>query len=129
MRVLRYVALILFALQLFGQATAVPRDFSITLERSGCVGNCPEYRVTILGNGSVQYEGRWYVRTQGIRRSTISQLDVEKLVHKIQDEHLFGWEEKGMVCVDYPEVHITATLNGQHKHVLEGCNSPGQVLR
>ncbi len=33
-----------------------------------------------------------------------------------------------MVCVDFPEARITATLNGQHKHVLEGCNSPGQVL-
>jgi hypothetical protein len=33
-----------------------------------------------------------------------------------------------MVCVDFPEVHITATFKAQHKHVLEGCNSPGQVL-
>jgi len=122
-------ALILFASQLFGQSVIVPRDFSITLDRTGCLGDCPDYKVTILGDRSVLYEGRWYVRTKGVRKSTVSQSDVEKLIRTLQDEHFFSWIEKKMVCVDYPEVHIAATLNGQRKQVLEGCNSPGKVLR
>ena len=28
-------------------------DFSITLKRIGCLGSCPDYTVTILGNGGV----------------------------------------------------------------------------
>ena len=35
---------------------------------------------------------------------------------------------KKTLCVDFPVVDITATLNGQQKHVLEGGNLPGQVL-
>jgi len=30
--------------------------------------------------------------------------------------------------VDYPEVRIAASLNGQHKQVVEGCSAPGKVL-
>jgi hypothetical protein len=103
-------------------------DFSITLERVGCVGRCPDYKVTILGSGSVQYEGRAYVRIEGIRSSTIPMSDVQKLVQELRDEDFLYWQEKQEVCVDFPEVHITAALKGQRKHVLEGCNSPGKVL-
>jgi hypothetical protein len=35
---------------------------------------------------------------------------------------------KKLVCVDFPAVDITATLNGQQKYVLEGCDLSGQVL-
>lgn len=31
-------------------------DFEITLERSGCFGSCPAYRVSINGSGLVRYE-------------------------------------------------------------------------
>jgi hypothetical protein len=103
-------------------------DFSITLERVGCLGNCPDYKITILGNGSVRYEGRGYVRIAGIRNRAIPAADVQKLVQKLRDENFFDWEEKKQVCIDFPEVNITATLKRQRKHVLEGCNSPGKVL-
>lgn len=98
-------------------------DFSITLERVGCLGSCPDYTVTILGNGSVQYEGRFYVTVEAVRQRTIPLTDVHKLIRKLGDEDFFHWEEKDQVCLDFPEVHITATLNGQRKQVLEGCNS------
>jgi hypothetical protein len=123
------MAFILLTLQLATQTSAPAEDFSITLERVGCVGSCPDYKVTILGNGSVRYEGRAYVRIEGIRKNTIPVSVVQKLVQKLRDEDFFHWEEKTEVCLDFPEVSITATLNGQRKHVLEGCNSPGNVLR
>ena len=103
-------------------------DFSITLKREVCFGTCPDYKVTILGDGSVQYEGREYVRVSGIRRKTVPVSSVEKLVQRLREEDFFHWEEKKEVCIDFPEVHITVTLKGQQKSVLEGCNSPGKVL-
>ena len=116
-------------LQSPAQTSAIADDFSLTLERVGCLGSCPDYRVTILGNGSLEYEGRAYVRVEGIRKSTISESAVQKLIQRLRNENFFHWKEKKQVCLDFPEVHITATLRGQRKHVLEGCNSPGQVLQ
>ena len=106
----------------------MPADFSITLERTGCVGSCPGYKVTILADGSVQYDGEYYVHVEGTRSATIPASNVEKLAARLQNENFFNWEEKKLTCLDFPEVHITVTLNGQHKHVFEGCNEAGPVL-
>ena len=110
------------------QSRSVPSDFSVTLQRTGCLGNCPEYQVTVLADGSVQYEGRWYVRAKGVRNKTIPPSTVERLVQSLRDEDFFDWEEKKTVCLDFPRVNITVTMDGRHKHVLEGCNEPGKIL-
>ena len=125
---MRLAPVILVALFSAAQTGSVADDFSITLERVGCVGSCPDYKVTILANGSVEYEGRAYVRIEGTRGSTIPASIVQKLVERLRDDDFFHWEEKKQVCLDFPEVHITAMMNGRRKHVLEGCNSPGKVL-
>src|ERR1700685_2974283 len=57
----------------------VPKDFSVTLERTGCVGSCPGYKVTILADGSVHYEGLYYVQAEGVRRKTIPAAKIEKV--------------------------------------------------
>jgi hypothetical protein len=129
MRLAFVTVLTLLALRSVGQTSVPADDFSITLERIGCLGNCPDYKIQVLGNGSVRYEGRHYVRIQGVRTATIPKSSVQKLFRRVREEHFFEWEEKKQVCVDYPEVNITATLNGQRKHVVEGCNSQGEILR
>ena len=103
-------------------------DFSINLKRVGCVGSCPDYEITILGNGRVRYQGNAYVRVEGVRERAIPIPNVQKLVRRLQDEKFFEWEETNVVCLDYPEVHIIASVGARRKHVLEGCNRPGKVL-
>lgn len=93
-----------------------------------CEGLCPWYSVTIFSDGSVLDEGKAYVRAEGIRKNTIPVSDVNKLINKLQDEDFFHWNLKTDLCVDYPEVRVTASLNGKHKQVLEACSAPGKVL-
>ena len=108
------------------QDTAALADFSITLERQGCLGSCRDYEVTIWGNGRVRYQGHAYVR--GVRERIIPIPNVQKLVQRLQDVHFFQWDETDLVCLDFPEVHISASAGAQRKHVLEGCNKPGKIL-
>jgi hypothetical protein len=68
------------------------------------------------------------VTVEGIRKTVISVSDVQKLVEKLRTHDFFNWEKKKEVCVDFPEVDITMTLNRRRKRVIEGCNEPGQVL-
>jgi hypothetical protein len=42
-------------------------DVVARLERHGCYGECPTYHVTILGDGSVHYEGQDFVAVKGTR--------------------------------------------------------------
>ena len=119
------LALLLLSCATTGQPK---HDFSITLERTGCVGDCPDYKVTIHEDGSVLYEGRAYVRVEGIRRNTIATSSVQGLIRKLRNEDFFSWEEKKEVRIDFQEVDITVDLNGRHNRVIEGCNTPGKVL-
>jgi hypothetical protein len=76
----------------------------------------------------VCYEGKAYVHVEGVRRKKIPVSDVNKLIQKLRDEDSLHWEEKTDLGVDYPEVRITANLNGQRKLLVERCNAPGKVL-
>ncbi len=128
MHLASFLLLSLLTLQSAAQTSNLTDDFSLTLERIGCLGTCPDYIVTVLANGSVEYDGRAYVRVQGIRKRTISASAVQELIQKLRNEHFFDWEEKNKICLDFPEVLITVNLKGQRKQVLDGCNSPGRVL-
>jgi hypothetical protein len=103
--------------------------FSVTLERIGCLGTCPDYSVTIMSDGSVHYEGRAYVRVEGLRQKTISIAALQKLRQKVVDEHFFQWQENKKVCLDLPEVRVTVIRGLRRKQVVEGCNTPGKLLR
>ncbi len=129
MRVALCVAVILLTLPSSSQSSVPADDFSLTLERIGCLGSCPDYKVTIQSNGTLQYEGRHYVHVKGVREKKVPLTVVHRLVQKLQEEDFFHWEQIGGVCLDTPETHITATLNGVRKDVVEGCGAPGKVLK
>jgi len=103
-------------------------DFSITLKRTACLGACPDYEVTIHGNGRVRYQGNWYVRVKGVRERVIPIPNVQKLARRLEAVQFFAWHETDLVCLDFPEVRINASLGPRRNHVLEGCNTPGKVL-
>ena len=128
MRIALCIAVIFGAALSSAQSSAPANDFSLTLERIGCLGTCPDYKVTIQGDGTLRYEGRSYVRVKGIREKKLPSKVVQKLAQKLQEEDFFHWEQPGGVCIDAPETHITATLSGARNHALEGCNTSGKVL-
>jgi hypothetical protein len=109
-------------------AHAASYNIVITLERTPCLGNCPNYKVTIHGDGSVVYQGRIDVAVKGRRKSKISPEMMRKLVQELHDIDFFHWHEKEVMCVDYPETRISATVDGQHNEIIEGCNQPGRIL-
>ena len=102
-------------------------NFSVTVERIGCLGPCPDYEVKIFADGRVRYKGRLYVKVEGVRERKISQTDIKKLRRRLQEVRFFDWKETDEVCVDLPVVHITAVAGKQRKHVFEGCDSTARI--
>jgi Domain of unknown function (DUF6438)/Ankyrin repeat len=63
----------------------VPLDkVTISLERQGCFGSCPGYKVTVDGNGRATYEGRSYVDVVGTHHYRIPSQKVAKLVESLR---------------------------------------------
>jgi hypothetical protein len=93
MRLVLSVLLISQILTLAARSSAA-EDFAITLERVGCLGNCPDYEVTILANGVVRYEGRSYVRVKGVRQRQIPVSVAQELARQLRNDDFLHWEEK-----------------------------------
>jgi hypothetical protein len=60
-----------------------PKQVVVALERTACLGSCPVYRITITGNGEVEYEGKDLVKVVGIRKGNLRQEEVLKLVNEL----------------------------------------------
>lgn len=53
---------------------------AIHFERTMCFGFCPDYEVTVFGNGVVLFHGRNHTKVQGYRIATVDQATVQKLL-------------------------------------------------
>jgi hypothetical protein len=112
----------------------IPGDLVIILERGVCYGTCPAYKVTITADGSVEFEGRYYVKKKGIIRTTISREQLKLLVAEIERAKYFTLQDRyvdkedGCVTVltDHPLINISITIKGKTKSIAHyhGCDGP-----
>ena len=109
----------------------IPTDTLITLERSGCYGECPSYTLTISASGAVTYEGREYVKVKGISRLNISDDKVRQLIAVFDKAQYFSLNDKYETEKDgCPEVWTDSSsaitsirINGKSKSIshYHGC--------
>jgi len=114
--------------------------FGITLERTPCLGNCPVYKVTIHGNGKVDWEGVENVAAMGRldAKSVVPRSQLEKLARQVDDARFFERDDNGELeqqpactttgstttcsfsahfCTDTTHAKITVSRNGRTKRI------------
>jgi hypothetical protein len=104
----------------------------ISMTRTPCFGFCPDYTVTISGDGGVLYEGRRFVNVVGERRAQISPAQVQALLARFD---AIGFEqlqnEYRAEVTDLPSTTIQLIRNGRSKSVLDyggtGAGMPESV--
>ena len=91
----------------------------ITLERTVCFGACPEYKLTIYGNGSVVYEGKRFVRIEGKRTITIGEVKVRQLLSEFKNIDYFSLNDsyEEFMATDMPSAFTSLTVDGKTKTV------------
>ena len=93
-------------------------DVEISLERTVCFGFCPDYTVTVFGDGTVVYEGRNYVAVEGEQRGQISQEQVRELVDEFYKARFFSMTDRYEQSVtDLPSQTTSITIDGETKTV------------
>lgn len=95
-------------------------NVEITLTRSVCFGSCPDYTVTINGDGDVRYEGRRFVNVVGARTATIPREDVARLLQRFD---AVGFDRlsdsyRGQMT-DLPTYTVTLVRNGRRKTLVD----------
>ncbi|MBL6875719.1 MAG: hypothetical protein ISR01_02915 [Chitinophagales bacterium] len=79
----------------------------VILQRTGCFGTCPIYKVAVFGNGIVAYEGKAYTDYEGKYMGQIDSDEAKKLFTRI---HSLDWEnypaEYPIDNQDFPQFFI-----------------------
>ena len=104
-------------------------DF-ISLERTGCEGTCPVYRVVLRQNGTASYEGLEFVERRGPFEAHISE-EVFDLAADLLDRHgFFSLEDSySVMCTCLPSVTIIAGDDRQSKRVYHyGASGPDSLI-
>ncbi len=90
------------------------QNASITLERGSCYEICPEYSLTLSGNGTVIYDGKKGVREIGIRYGTINISAFNRLLDQFEKAGFFRMKSEYTECytaycffTDQPYVTLT----------------------
>jgi hypothetical protein len=96
----------------------------ITINRTGCLGDCPAYSARIYADGTVVYVGAGSVKELGERRHKISQGAIQALIkefHRLDYWSLkdsYEVDQQGRATTDVPVTTTSICLNGKRKQVV-----------
>jgi hypothetical protein len=103
----------------------------VTLERGPCFGTCPVYRVSLDGEGRVDFVGTRFVSREGADTSRVAPDQVGRLVDSLDAAGYFALADQyvpdspacGRYATDAPTVTTSVQSNGRSKTVRHdhGC--------
>ena len=100
----------------------------ITMARTACFGVCPVYTVTMLGDGSVSYEGTAHVRVTGKHRWTIDPIAVLALARDIEKAGFFDLKDEYTAPVtDLPTTTVTLARGARSKTIKDYYGAPAAL--
>ncbi len=130
---------LLGAASLFAQTVPAPEitpDTLIVLQRGACEQRCAVYRLTIFADGTVVYEGRYFVRTPGLKRSLVSATALAGLLRDLVSGGFFemagdyGYASRAN-CQSFspgePSAILTVSTGGRSRTVLHNHGCAGKA--
>ena len=142
---MKSIPLIILLLTLSLNAQNQNDSVMISLQRTLCYGECPAYSVTIWGDGKVEFNGREFVNTIGLKTYTISRNSVDSLVREIFAIDFFSFNDSyitqrtlshlpdGRVdtvitqVTDLPTQYVTVKIGTQKKTVEDYYGTPKAI--
>jgi len=109
----------------WGPSVAFPENIDratllFTLERTPCFGNCPQYTVTIDGQGTVNYNGTSGVGIPGHHTAHIEPAKVDALLARFRAANFLSALPEYQTAVTDISTHtLTLSFNGQTRKVVD----------
>jgi hypothetical protein len=96
------------------------RSVSMGLKRTICYGSCPDYEVTVAGDGTVRFTGNRFVAITGEHVAHIPADSVKELVEDFKNADFFSAKDKYTGnWTDNPTQTLSLTVNGRAKTVVD----------
>lgn len=100
----------------------------ISLQRTVCFGMCPEYKVTLLEDGTVEYVGRQFVRVSGEHTWKIDPAAVRALAADMRQAGFFEMQDKYEARItDNPTTYTSLTIGGRTKKIMDYVAGPPKL--
>jgi hypothetical protein len=88
----------------------------VVLERTGCYGTCPSYRIEVHGDGRVVFHGNGYVNFQGDHEARIPPLAVQCLLDDFRTADFWSLDPEYKADVtDLPTYTVSLTVGRKTK--------------
>jgi len=73
---------------------AVPADTIITLQRGGCEKRCAVYKIMLFADGTLIYDGQYYVRKDGVVSTKVDVTAIKTLVDEFRTAGYFTMQSQ-----------------------------------
>jgi hypothetical protein len=101
---------------------------SIRLERTACFGTCPVYSVTIFRDGRVRYEGREFVKAEGVRTRVVPTGEFKRIAAKVDEIGFSKLKSAYRASItDLPTTIVTVTRGSKSKRVEDYFGAPKRL--
>jgi hypothetical protein len=109
-------------------ATPIKEALFLTMERTPCLGRCPNYKITIMNTGKIIYEGNQFTEPLGQYTKMLSSKQLSKIQQKMEDINLFEMNDKydGRVT-DISAVSIFVVYKGSKKKIFDRYGGPKEL--
>jgi hypothetical protein len=112
-----------------GIASAKAEELA-SIKRTACYGKCPIYRLTILDNGQVIYEGKQFVEKIGTYAGLLNGEDLETILKRAKEISYFELEDAYDVPIaDFPTCVTSVTNNAKTKRVMNKQGAPASLKK
>ena len=103
----------------------------LAFEKTSCFGKCPSFKVELLSNGVIQYEGRAHVENMGKYTSNVNDSFIYTIFQEADKIGFYNFKKEypadGHQLPDLPKT-ITYIKNGKKEHqVINGFDSPREL--
>jgi hypothetical protein len=113
------------------QANRLQNQPWLTLEKTGCYGSCPQYKLAVYSNRVVLYQGRKFVKNLGIFEKKLSKTAVEEIKRLIANSAFFTYQDvyDNEGISDLPSAILYCAMQGREKKVTARLNVPPELLK
>ena len=115
---------------------AVPPNTVITLQRGGCEKRCAVYKIIVFADGTLIYDGQYYVRRNGLVLDKVDVAAVRKLIEDFQAINYFNLEDQygyrgeegcSSVLSDAPVAMTSIVMGGKSKAIMHHHRCVGPI--
>lgn len=103
-------------------------NYSVTITKGACFGQCPVYTATIYGDGSVMFDGKQNVENVGSYHGSISSEDLCEIVKQVKENDLESFQKEFIDNVpDAPLTVISISHAGKRNVIQWKIGTPAEV--